>query len=267
MEKQNPYQAQLDDALRSIKESLIKQQETAQVALDSAKIAYESVKDDLNEAYRNSERTQNHVNLLSKVNSKSAETNLISANMLALATIASTNSTDMNAAIAKAAKSIEQAASSIAQLHSDAASIQAKSSTEDSKTELSRMADETLAKTKEAALSSEEATIKSLDATISAAQSNAGSVLAIIKVLSTEIDALNTAINKTYQTALTTASKVNAALSAAIVSEKKGEQDVTVAQLNFDNAKEANGADKTRIGLIAQEKEQKKQTTNTAKNA
>lgn len=268
MEKQNPYQTQLDDALRTIKLNLVKQQETAQLALDSAEIAYESVEDDLKEAYRNAERTQVHLAALTKISSKSSETNLLSANMLALANIANTDSTNMNAAIAKAAKSIETAASSIAQLHSDAASIQAKASTEDSKTELARLADETLTKTKDAALSSEEATIISLDATISAAQSNASSVLAIVKVLSSEIDALNTAIASTYQAAVTNSAKVNTALTTAITNEKKAEQTVTVSEINLESAKEVNGSDRTRIGLItAEKKEVKKQTTNTTKTA
>lgn len=261
MEKQNPFYAQFEESLRSIKESLIKQQETTQTTLESAEISRRSIIKDLDEAKKNVEKTHTYFAYMNTINVKAKESNLIGKNAAALAGITSTDSTAVVTSIAKAAKSVEKAAASIAQLYSDAASIQAKASSEDSKTEISKLADESIAKSREAAIAAEQATIVSLDTTIAAAQSNAGSVLSIVKVLAADIDALASAVDKTTQTAKSIADKADAALVQALVNEKSSELQVGTARVDYDSAKEANGADKIRIGLVGLEKEMKKQQT------
>ena len=259
MEKQNPFYLQFEESLRLIKENLIKQQESTHTALESAEISRKSILKDLEEAKKNVEKTHTYFSFMNAINLKTTESNLIGKNATALATITSADAAAVVDSIGKAAKSVELASTSIAQMYSDAAAMQAKASSEDSKTEISKLADEAAVKSKEAAVASEQATIISLDTTIAAAQSNAGSVLAIVKVLAADIDALAVAIDKTTKSAKAIADKADATLTTSLTNEKSSELQVGSAKVNFESAKEANGADKIRIGLIGLKKEMKKQ--------
>jgi hypothetical protein len=255
MEKLNPFQLQLEEALRNTKETLVKQQETTQTAFESAEINRKSVLKDLEEARKNVERTHADYFNLKQINSRAQQASLVGKNIVAIGAINAKDAGSVVTTIAKAAKSIELASQAIAKLYSDAASIHAKASSEDGNTEIEKMAIEASARSKEAANASEKTTISSLDATIAAAQCNSGAVQTILTTLSTDVDALSAATASTLQNAQTVMATADKAYADAIKSEKTSEQQISVTGVDFRSAKEVNGADKTRIGILTPEKE------------
>jgi len=262
MEKLNPFQLQLEEALRTVKEGLVKQQETTQTAYESAEINRKSVLKDLEEARKNVERSHADYYTMKLINSRSSQASLVGKNIMAIGTINATDATNVVSTIAKAAKSIELASQSIAQLYSDAASIHAKASSEDGNTEIEKMAIEATSRSKDAANASEKTTISSLDATISAAQSNSGAVQTILKTLSADVDALAAAVNTTLQNSQAVMTQADKTYSDSITSEKTSELQISTTGVDFRSAKEINGADKTRIGILGTEKETPKKKTN-----
>jgi len=148
----------------------------------------------------------------------------------------------------------------MAQLYSDAASMQAKAGSEDRNTEISQLASHAKNDAEAAALASEQATVNSLDATISAAQSSMTSVQTSVKAMSADVDALYAAINTTAQNAKDLVDKADANYITAMTNEKTSELTRSTTEIDYKAAREANGPDKEKIGLISQaNREEKKE--------
>ncbi|MFK8006914.1 MAG: hypothetical protein AB8H03_11105 [Saprospiraceae bacterium] len=145
----------------------------------------------------------------------------VCANIVTAATTAAKDALNTNSAASTAAVNIQSAADSLTELSADVAAILAVATAKDCGSKIQKLANMANEITRSAAKKAENTTLQSLNTTIEAAQSRAAVSLSQAKTLSTDIIALNKALNDNFEALQTKISEDSSALATAISNENQ----------------------------------------------
>ncbi len=142
-------------------------------------------------------------------------------NVVTAATAAATDAKNTNSAASTAAVNLQSAANQLTELSADVAAILAVATSKDYGSKLQKLVQVAFDLTRTAAEKAENTTLQSLDTTIEAAQSRASVALGQSKTLSTDMNALVSALNTNFATLQTTVTSDSEAVSTAVAAENE----------------------------------------------
>ncbi len=222
---ENSYEIQYQEALDSIRAQFLSQEEAAQNTENNGAFNRYHAHGDFEKAtnqYNEDLQASHQANVANKLASLS---NLKAANLTAIAKINNTDSNSLITAVNAAAVNIDKAVNLIATMAQDTSGVADAINNEDANTKLAKSANTTAAMANNASLHAQETLQNALQANIATSESTSGLVLNDSTTAATDLKAVSTATQKSFDRTLkalsATQEQVIEAQTAELSSDEK----------------------------------------------